>query len=301
VATSPGRATIVNSSGAVAAAPGPRRGGVGVGLSPFTAMRTELAIVATLLAAAGLAWWSTATRMTGMDAGPGAALGSVGWFTGVWATMMAAMMLPSLAPSAAVFAMAVRRELSRVLLSAGGYLLVWSVAGVGAYGLFELGQSLFGGSLAWRDGGHWIAAGVVALAALYQLTPPKRAFLMRCRSPLRLIDGSWQGTRAGALLIGLRTGRWCLGCTWALMAALFALGVMSLTWMGLIAVLVALEKVGPWRHGARLATASVLLVLAAAILLAPHEIPGFVVPGSHGTGQMTTAFNAPQALPPARR
>jgi predicted metal-binding membrane protein len=85
------------------------------------------------------------------------------------------------------------------------------------------------------------------------------------------------------------------------MAALFALGVMSLVWMGLIGVLVALEKVGPWRRGARLATASVLLVLAGAILAAPHEVRAFVVPGSHGTGQMMTAFNAPRALPPAQR
>ena len=80
--------------------------------------------------------------------------------------------------------------------------------------------------------------------------------------------------------MGLRNGGWCLGCSWALMAALFALGVMSLTWMGLIAVLVALEKVGPWGRGARFATAGVLVVLAAAILAVPHEIPGFVVPGS---------------------
>ena len=91
--------------------------------SPFTAMRTELRIVAALIAAAALAWWSTAERMAGMDAGPGTALGSLAWFTGVWATMMAAMMLPSLAPTAAVFAASVRRELSRVLVFAAGYLL----------------------------------------------------------------------------------------------------------------------------------------------------------------------------------
>jgi predicted metal-binding membrane protein len=258
----------------------------GVGFSPFTAMRTELGIVAALLGAAALAWWSTAERMAGMDAGPGTALGSVGWFTGVWATMMAAMMLPSLAPTAAVFAASVRRELGRVLLFAGGYLLVWSVAGLGAYGLFELGANLFGGSLAWHSGGRWLAAGVLALAALYQLTPLKRAFLMRCRSPLGLLDSSWQDTRPGAIVIGLRNGGWCLGCSWALMAALFALGVMSLTWMALVAVLVALEKVGPWRRGARLATAGVLVVLAAAILAVPHELPGFVVPGSPTSLQM---------------
>ena len=273
---------------AISQAGGARVGGVT--FSPLTAMRTELGVVAALLAVAGLAWWSTADRMAGMDAGPGTALGSVGWFTGVWATMMAAMMLPSLAPTAAVFAMLVRRELSRVLLFAGGYLLVWSVAGVGAYGLFELGKSLFAGSLAWHSGGRWLAGGVLALAALYQLTPLKRAFLLRCRSPLGFLDASWQNTRPGALAMGLRNGGWCLGCSWALMAALFALGVMSLTWMGLIAVLVALEKVGPWGRGARLATAAVLVVLAAAILAVPHDVPGFVVPSSHASPDMMKAM-----------
>ena len=288
MAMSPGATTISNSSGTGGAVMDVT-GGVGgagvrgVTLSPPAAMRTELGIVAALLAAAGLAWWSTVERMAGMDAGPGTALGSVGWFTGVWATMMAAMMLPSLAPSAAVFAALVRRELSRVLLFAGGYLLVWSAVGVGAYGLFELGKSLFAGSLAWHGGGRLLAASVLVLAALYQLTPLKRAFLSRCRSPLRSLDTSWQNTRPGALVLGLRNGGWCLGCSWALMAALFALGVMSLTWMGLIAVLVALEKVGPWGRGARLATAGVLLVLAAAILAVPHDVPGFVVPGSPGS------------------
>jgi predicted metal-binding membrane protein len=256
-------------------------GGVGVGgadLSPAAAMRTELGIVAALLTAAGLAWWSTADRMAGMDAEPGSALDSVGRFTGVWATMMAAMMLPSLAP-AAVFAASVRRELSRLLLFAGGYLLVWSVAGIGAYGLFWLGKSLLAGSLAWHDGGRWLAAGVLLLSALYQLTPLKRALLLRCRSPLRFRDTSGRSTRRGALALGLRSGGWCLGCSGALMAALFALGVMSVMWMAVIAVLVALEKVGPWGRGARLATAGVLVVLAAAIFAVPHEIPGFVVPG----------------------
>jgi predicted metal-binding membrane protein len=260
------------------------------GHSPLMAMRTQLGIVAALLAAAALAWWSTADRMAGMDAGPGTALGSLGWFTGVWVTMMAAMMLPSLAPAAAVFAASVRRELSRILLFAGGYLLVWSVAGIGAYGLFELGKSLFAGSLAWHDGGRWLAAGVLALAALYQLTPPKRAFLARCRGAERFQGAAPQGTRTRALAIGLRNGGWCLGCTWALMAALFALGVMSLTWMALIAGLVALEKVGPWRRGARLATAGVLVVLAAALLVAPHEVPGFVVPSSPASHQMMKAM-----------
>jgi predicted metal-binding membrane protein len=262
----------------------------GIVRSPSAAMRTQPAIVAALLATAGLAWWSTADRMTGMDAGPGTALGSVGWFTGVWVTMMAAMMLPSLTPAAAAFAASVRRELGRVLLFAGGYLLVWSVVGIAAYGLFELGKSLFGGSLAWHGGGRWLAAAVLFSAALYQLSPLKRASLTRCREPLRFLNTSTPGTRHGALLAGLHNGAWCLGCSWALMAALFALGVMSLAWMGLIAVLIALEKIGPSGRATRVGIAGALVVLAAAILVVPHEVPGFVVPGSPGSAQMMKAI-----------
>ncbi len=246
----------------------------------FTAVRAEPGMVAAVLTAAGLAWWSTIDRMAGMNAGPGTDLGALGWFTGVWAVMMAAMMLPSLAPTAAVYAALVRREPSRVLLFAGGYLLVWSAAGVLAYELFELGKSLFAGALAWQGGGRWLAACVLMLAALYQLTPFKHAFLTRCRSPLQFLQATWSEDRLGAFAMGLRNGGWCLGCSWALMAALFAVGVMSLTWMALIAGLVALEKVGPWGRAAKMATAGVLVVLAVAILAVPRDVPGFAVPVS---------------------
>jgi predicted metal-binding membrane protein len=249
-------------------------------------------VVAGILATAGLAWWATVERMVGMNAGPGTDLGTLGWFTSVWAVMMAAMMLPSLAPTVAVYAELVRREPSRVLLFAGGYLMVWSVAGIVAYGLFELGKSLFADALAWHSGGRWLAASVLMLAALYQLTPYKRAFLLRCRSPLRFLRPTWRASGSGAFAMGLRNGGWCLGCSWALMAALFALGVMSLTWMVLIAGLVALEKLGPWGRTARLATSGVLVVLAIAILALPYEVPGLVIPGSSGSVHAMKAMGA---------
>jgi predicted metal-binding membrane protein len=261
-------------------------------MTPRQAAREHPEVVAGVLATAGLAWWWTADRMAGMDAGPGTDLGTLGWFTGVWAVMMAAMMLPSLVPTAAVYAALVRREPSRVLLFAGGYLLVWGAAGAVAYGLFDLGKSLFANGLAWHSGGRWLAAGVLLLAALYQLTPFKRAFLTRCRSPLRFLRATWRESRSGAFVVGLRNGGWCLGCSWALMAALFALGVMSLTWMALIAGLVALEKVGPWGRAAKVVSACVLVVLAVAILTVPHDVPGLVVPGSPGSMHSMRAMGA---------
>ncbi len=249
-------------------------------MSILGAARRQPLVLGAALAGAAVAWWSTAERMAGMNSGPGTDLGTLGWFTGVWVVMMAAMMLPSLAPTLAVQAERVRRVPGPVLLLAGGYLLVWALAGVAAYGLFELGRSLFGDALAWDEGGRWLTAGVLLLAALYQLTPYKRAFLRRCRRPMLLEDPPDTDSPSGAFAIGLRNGGWCLGCSWALMAALFALGVMSLTWMALIAALVAFEKLGPSARVARLTTAAVLVALAGAILLVPHDLPGLVVPGS---------------------
>jgi predicted metal-binding membrane protein len=246
----------------------------------LAAVRSHVDVVAVLLVAAGVAWWSTSAQMSGMDAGPGSALGGLKWFVGAWAVMMAAMMLPSLAPTAAVYThLTRRREPSRPLLFAGGYLLLWSAVGVAAYGLFELVKSLLGADLAWHGGGRWLAASTLALAAVYELSPVKHACLRRCRSPLRFLSESWRDGHAGAVAMGLRTGGWCLGCSWLLMVALFALGVMSLTWMALVAAVVGVEKIGPWRRPVTLATAAVLLALAAALLIAPHEVPGLVVPG----------------------
>ena len=257
----------------------------------FAAVRARLGLVALLLALAAVAWWSTADRMAGMDAGPGTDLGALGWFLGVWVVMMAAMMFPSLAPTVALYArMTRRRGLDRPLLFAGGYLLVWGTAGVGAYGLFRLGRTLFGGDLAWHASGRWFAAGVLALAALYEITPLKDVCLAKCRSPLGFLLGTWRDGRLGALEMGSRHAGWCLGCCWALMAALFALGVMSLTWMAFIAALIALEKTVPWGRAVTWGTAGVLLALAIAVVAAPDAVPGLVVPS--GSDSAMHAMNA---------
>jgi predicted metal-binding membrane protein len=238
------------------------------------------------------AWWSTADRMAGMDAGPGTAPGALSWFLGVWVVMMAAMMFPSLAPTTALYARMTRqRGLDRALLFTSGYLLVWGIAGLIAYGLFALGRSVFGDVLAWHAGGRWFAAGVLAVAALYELTPLKDVCLAKCRSPLGFLIGTWRDGRLGALEMGSRHGGWCLGCCWAMMAALFALGVMSLTWMAFVAALITLEKILPWRRAVTWGTAAILLALAISVLAAPHAVPGLVVPaGSHSAMQTMNAM-----------
>jgi predicted metal-binding membrane protein len=250
----------------------------------FAAVRTRLGLVALLFALAALAWWSTAVQMAGMDAGPGTDLGALGWFLGVWVVMMAAMMFPSVSPTVALYAqMTRRRGPSRPLLFASGYLLVWAMAGVAAYGLFHLGRSLFGADLGWDAGGRWFAGGVLTIAALYELTPLKDVCLAKCRSPLGFLLGTWRDGPRGALEMGARHGAWCLGCCWALMAALFALGVMSLAWTALVAALIAFEKTLPWGRAVTWTTAAVLLALAVALVAVPHSVPGLIVPdAAHG-------------------
>jgi predicted metal-binding membrane protein len=264
----------------------PAASGRGAGAAEvWGAVRSRLGLVALLLALAGLAWWSTADRMAGMDAGPGTDLGALGWFLGVWVVMMAAMMLPSMAPTAALYArMTRRRGVDRPLLYTVAYLVVWGVVGLLAYGVFELGRSLFGGVLAWHAGGRWVAGGVLALTAVYELAPLKDTCLAHCQSPLGFLLGHWRDGRRGALEMGARHAIWCLGCCAGLMVALFALGAMSLTWMVVVAALIALQKTLPWRRPVTWAVAALLLVLAIAVVAAPHHVPGLVVPGgSHGS------------------
>lgn len=266
----------------------------------LVSMRARLGLVGLLLGLTAAAWWSTADRMAGMDAGPGTDLGPLGWFLGVWSVMMAAMMLPSLAPTAALYArMTRRRGPIRPLLFSSGYLVVWTLAGVLAYSAFRLGRDVLGSQLAWDAGGRWFAGGVLALAALYELTPLKHVCLARCRSPLAFLLGSWRDGPLGALRMGARHAVWCLGCCAALMVALFALGVMSLGWMALVAALIALEKTLPWRRLAVYGTAGLMLVLAISVATVPHDVPGLVTPAGsspHGASSTMGAMGSSQPV-----
>jgi predicted metal-binding membrane protein len=251
------------------------------GLGPaFAAVRARLGLVALLFALAAVAWWSTVDRMRGMDRGPGTDLGTLGWFVGVWVVMMAAMMLPSVSPTIALYSRMTRsRSPVAALVFTSGYLLTWTIAGFVAYAVSDVGGSVFGGSLAWDRAGRWVAGGVLVVAALYELTPLKDACLGKCRSPLGFLLGSWRGGLSGSLRMGAKHGTWCVGCCWALMAALFALGVMSIAWMAFVGALIAAEKTLPWRRAVTNGTAAVLIVLGLLLIAAPDAIPGLTIPG----------------------
>jgi predicted metal-binding membrane protein len=191
------------------------------------------------------------------------------------------MMFPSVAPTVALYSRMTRsREPLAPLVFAGGYLLTWTAAGVLAFGIFELGGAVAGDALAWDRAGKWLAGAVVVVAAVYELTPLKDVCLGKCRSPLGFLLGSWRNGLTGALLMGAASGAWCVGCCWALMAALFALGVMSIAWTAFVAGLIAVEKLLPWRRVATYGTAATLLVLGILLVAAPDAIPGLTIPGS---------------------
>src|SRR4051794_12687843 len=247
------------------------------GAPVLTAVRGRLGLVAALFALAAVGWWSTADRMRGMDDGPWTALGTLGWFLGVWVVMMAAMMFPSLAPTAALYAR-MARDRAAPLLFCAGYLVAWGAAGVAAFAVARAGDAVLGDVLAWHTAGRWVAGATLIVAALYELTPLKDVCLTKCRSPLGFLLGSWRDGRAGALRMGAQHGAWCIGCCWALMASLFALGVMSIAWMACIAALIAVEKTLPWRRPATYGTAVILLLLGILVLAAPAAVPGLTIP-----------------------
>jgi predicted metal-binding membrane protein len=248
----------------------------------------RLGLILSLLLLAALGWVVTDDRMAGMDAGPGTDPGTLGFWVTAWVVMMAAMMFPSIAPMVVMYARIEegKRRQGRAIergataLFVGGYLLTWTAAGLAGYVLIEAGQALSVDALSWDRAGPYLAGGVIVGAAIYQLTPLKDACLRRCRSPIAFILTAWQPGRIGALRMGVEHGAWCVGCCCALMGALFALGVMSIGWMVLIAALIATEKLLPWKAVANRGIAVLLVVLGIAVAFVPEDVPGLTEPDS---------------------
>jgi predicted metal-binding membrane protein len=197
--------------------------------------------------------------------------------------MMAAMMLPALTPMVVAYSHRAASPGATVAL-AGGYLAAWLAAGLAGYAAFEAARALDLAFLAWDEAGRYVAAGVVIVAGLYQLTARKDAFLRRCCERRTFVREHWRSGRLGALRMGLDHGTDCVGASWALMAALFALGVMSLTWMTLVATLIATERLLP--RATRPVVALVFVALGTGVAIAPGDLPGLTVPGTSPMQQM---------------
>ncbi len=247
---------------------------------------TPASLAMLVLGAALVTWIVTVDRMRGMDAGPGTDLGGLAWFTGIWVTMMAAMMLPSAAPMVLLFHRVSSERSKRgdtsvpVWVFCLSYLAVWTLYGFAAYGVYRLVVHFDVGFLEWDRGGRYVAGGAIVAAGLYELTPLKSVCLRHCRTPLHFVMGHWRDGRLGAVRMGAEHGAYCVGCCWGLMVVLFALGVMSLTWMALVAALILAQKVLP--YGERLTRVFAAVFVAAGIWVAsaPGSVPGLTLPNS---------------------
>ena len=231
----------------------PAAGGTGVPALPAVVTRATLAATAAALTGTlGLAaacWVIAVWQMHGMDMGSATQLGSFGFFIAVWVAMMAAMMLPGAAPAVLRRAQA-SGGVRAVPLFIGSYLAVWALVGVAVYALYRPHGS--------------VAAGAITIAAgVYEFTPLKRHFRRRCRESVRS---------------GLGFGLCCVGSSIGLMAMLVALGVMSVTWMSVIAILVVAQKLLPpkppsmcrWRWQSR--------GLVSGSSSSPSSVPGLTPP-----------------------
>jgi predicted metal-binding membrane protein len=215
-----------------------------------------------------------------MGNGPGTMGLGIAGFIAVWTTMMAAMMLPGVAPVSSIYLRTIRqrstgtRRALRVCALLAGYLAVWAAVGVVAYF-----AALGAGRLVDREpsAGRWVAAAILLVAGIYQLTPFKDACLAHCRSPLGFLlhFGNYRG-RLRDVRVGVYHGGYCVGCCWGLFAILVAVGIMNLAWMAGLAAVIFLEKA--WAHGKALglAVGIALIVYACLIPVFPELAPGLV-------------------------
>jgi len=238
--------------------------------------------VAVLLVLAAAAWAATvviARGMTGMTATMGLGVAS---FVAVWTLMMAAMMLPSVTPVALLYAKTVPagpNRTARIGALVAGYLLIWAAAGLPGFGLAWGAERLAANA---PVAAHALAVVVFAACGAYQFSGLKQRCAAHCRSPLGLLlhYGSYRG-RLRDLRAGAHHGAYCLGCCWALMVVLIAVGVMNLLAMAALAAFVLVEKTTPWGSFAGRLAGVAALGLALATVWAP-----WLAPGLHGMSQM---------------
>ncbi len=171
----------------------------------------------------------------------------------MWSVMMAAMMAPVVSPFVIMYE-TVRKNKKQsgvaytptfVFLS--GYLIAWSIYSAAATVVqWPLHQSELLSPM--MNSRSYLFSGLILVSAgIYQWTPLKDACLNQCRTPLNFVMTHWREGNGGAVKMGMHHGLYCIGCCWALMMVLFAVGVMNILWMAVITLLILLEKFLPGR------------------------------------------------------
>jgi predicted metal-binding membrane protein len=232
--------------------------------------RDRLIVVAALTATTVVSWlyllWivkSMSASMPNMPDMPGMSMAAPAlhpWtasdfiftFT-MWSVMMVGMMIPSASPMILIYARVGRqaalqgKPLASTGWFAGGYVLSWTGFSLFATLVQSLLERLAGMTPMMTAATMTVGAGILIAAGLYQWTSLKDSCLQQCRAPLAFIQqyGGFKRTASGSLFLGLRHGIYCIGCCWALMALLFAGGVMNVFWIAAIAIFVLVEKIVP--------------------------------------------------------
>ena len=235
--------------------------------------RLPMGLILLLLPLAAWAWIVVMARdMYGPMTGASAWMMTSTWdlphlllLWAMWAVMMTGMMLPSAAPTIVLYGALARRSgpqtaVWQIYALAAGYLMVWTGFSLGA----TIGQRLLATLLLitpmMEAHSPLLAAALLLIAGVYQLTPLKRACLRACQSPLGFLMGRWRPGAAGAFRLGVEHGIYCVGCCWALMLLLFVGGVMNLIVIAALTAFVAFEKLA--QLGARGARVSGVLLIA---------------------------------------
>src|SRR5262249_10784617 len=187
----------------------------------------------------------------------------------MWTVMMVAMMVPSAAPMIVAFATINRRRAEAggsavpTAVFLAGYLLIWTAFSLAATLLQWALQSLALLAPETLEVTPLLRAIVLLGAGIWQFTPLKYTCLARCQSPIGFILNEWRDGGAGALVMGLRHGAFCVGCCWTLMVMLFVAGMMNLLWVAAIAAFVLFEKIAPRGRAVSWAAGAVLLAWGA--------------------------------------
>jgi predicted metal-binding membrane protein len=239
-----------------------------------------------MLLLAVLAWVVTVRQASGMGLAAGTMNTQLPLFLAMWVTMMAAMMFPSVAPTAILWARSITRgstgavRAGRMTSFLSGYLIAWAGYGLVAFATLGGAQHLVDSSL---QAARILGSAIFAIAGVYQLTPLKDVCLRHCRSPLAQLMhyGHFKGVGRD-LRVGVHHGAYCVGCCWAFMLVLVAVGVMNIAAMAVLAAIIFLEKLS--RHGPIVAKVVAVGFIAVAAVAPFHP---WLLPALDGSGGMS--------------